>query len=452
MGVDIGEIAGTHGNERPTRRGVDHAAAIGVAVVCRGAEMLVLGGMVGIGAPRLAALPVCIIEVRPPEIGIDLIGDRREENRDPVFLPSLRQHEDRNDVLAAIHPKPHAVDTAGERWRNDEVEIDLPEAVVQVVLMEMDGGIVARRVPPAHLVAGPERTPDAAGRQVEQTPIHPERAAIPDDRSANIEPEIPPGDQPRIGFREVDGSCHHAFQDGRIFEPPVEETAICRSGQLRRKQDGMQLGQRSRERQLHAANVRATPSEFRRGQGEPVRRDGKDKFVPLMPGNGARKVCDPPAELQREAPFAHCDGSGFPRSEVQPHGDLPATVQKPRLHAQRDGRLGRQRNRRGRLNDPAGTGPGGLETRRIGSGEVAVHLVEPDTGAIGIRVRRDDPHEVCPVARPRLARDLQRNYFTRSNRIPVRISDDDRQNPLRSNRRILLARSVGFRPISGRQL
>ena len=71
-----------------------------------------------------------------------------------------------------LHPPSDETHTpTGQILRHRPGEIGPPAAIAEVVGVEMDRRVVARRVAPAMLLAGPGRTDNRAGRKVDQLPV-----------------------------------------------------------------------------------------------------------------------------------------------------------------------------------------------------------------------------------------------------------------------------------------
>jgi hypothetical protein len=102
-------------------------------------------------------------------IAIDLIGERRGQKDDRRRRGTRRrQHINWHDVLDIITAQPDAVNPGGHSGGNVEDEVGFPAAIVQIVFMKMDCGVVTRLMPPAGLFAGPTRAAHRARRQVAQ--------------------------------------------------------------------------------------------------------------------------------------------------------------------------------------------------------------------------------------------------------------------------------------------
>src|SRR6516165_11304397 len=78
------------------------------------------------------------------------------------------QRIDRHDVLDVVTAQADAVNPGGHPDGNLEDEVGLPAAIIEIIFMKMDGGVVARLTPPAGLFTGPTRAAHRACRQVAQ--------------------------------------------------------------------------------------------------------------------------------------------------------------------------------------------------------------------------------------------------------------------------------------------
>src|SRR5260370_1059948 len=127
-------------------RGVGDARAIAVEIVGREAVILVVVGIVGGGFPVGDPLAERLVEDAAREIAIDLIGEGRGDVADlAARLADLRAHEERDDVAMRPAAQLDAVDAASHVLGNREAEIVGPAAIVQIVVVKMDGGILMRR-------------------------------------------------------------------------------------------------------------------------------------------------------------------------------------------------------------------------------------------------------------------------------------------------------------------
>ena len=187
-----GEIVGPPAQHRPQVRRVGHARAVAVEIVGREAVILVVVGIVGGGLPVGDPFAERLVEDAPREIGVDLIGEGRGDVADlAARLADLRAHEEGDDIAMRPAAQLDAVDAASHVLGNREAEIVGPAAIVQVVVVEMDGGVLMRRCLPVALLAGPRRALHGAGRQVHQPAVQPVRPAILDLHGGHAAGEVP---------------------------------------------------------------------------------------------------------------------------------------------------------------------------------------------------------------------------------------------------------------------
>ena len=146
-------------------------------------------------------------------------------------LADLGPHEERDDVAVDAAAQLHAVDAAPHVLRDGEVEIVGPAAVVQIVVVEMNRGVVMRRPGPVALRAGPGRALHGPRRQVDQPAVQPIGRDIEDLLRGNAEREIPGCDdvRRRVSRRSgANGLLHFGagqcpLRDTRAVDLPVEE-------------------------------------------------------------------------------------------------------------------------------------------------------------------------------------------------------------------------------------
>src|SRR5258708_17947046 len=85
--------------------------------------------------------------------------------------------------------------------------------------MEVDRRIVARRMTPAMLAAGPSGADDRTGRQVDQRAVTRLRSGIMDQHRIDADREVPGGDDLRLRRCERIGpGIESRRQDGRVLD------------------------------------------------------------------------------------------------------------------------------------------------------------------------------------------------------------------------------------------
>ena len=168
------------------------AAAVAMPVVGRASIDRILARIVGIGTPCRDALVVSGIDAAALVVGVGLIGEGGGEEGDRRKRPlPARQNVERQPVLAGIAGQMQRIGTAAQIVRHGPGEIRLPAAVAQIVGVEMDRAVVARRVTPALLAAGPARPDHGARRHVHQTAVTGLRADVVYFLCVNAAREVP---------------------------------------------------------------------------------------------------------------------------------------------------------------------------------------------------------------------------------------------------------------------
>ncbi len=96
---------------------------------------------------------------------------------------------------------------------------------MKVVIVEVDGGVLARRVPPAHLTSGPARSGDRARWEVHQTAAEPMGSDVDDVESLDAAGEIPARHE--SGQRQQ-GIEHERFRrgDGSLEPQRILDLAV----------------------------------------------------------------------------------------------------------------------------------------------------------------------------------------------------------------------------------
>ena len=148
------------------------AAAVAMLVVGRASVDRIVVGIVWIGSPCGDSVVVRLVDAGALMIGVGLIGEGRGQERDRRERPlPRRQHVERQPVLAVIAGQMQRIGAAAQIVRHGPGEIRVPFAIAQIVGMEMDRTVVARRVAPALLAAGPTRTDHGSCRHVHQPAV-----------------------------------------------------------------------------------------------------------------------------------------------------------------------------------------------------------------------------------------------------------------------------------------
>ncbi len=155
---------------RAMARGVADAAAVGVAIIGRVAHlgMLEQQDVDGVehGEPALGDLGHHRAEAADIVL-IDGIGGGRGEVDDVGASLALGRTDEEGDLeLRLLRRQPRGIAAAPQAGGNREGEIRLPARIGDVVVVEMDGAVLHRRVAPVHLAAVPVVPGHGARRQV----------------------------------------------------------------------------------------------------------------------------------------------------------------------------------------------------------------------------------------------------------------------------------------------
>ena len=124
-----------------------------------------LVGIPRIGMPLGLTSAKGVVDIVALMVAIDLVGEGRGQKDDRRRRgPRRWQHIDRHDVLDIVTAQADAVNPGGHSGGNLEDEVGFPAAIVEIIFMKMDGGVVARPMPPVGLFAGPARAAHRARR------------------------------------------------------------------------------------------------------------------------------------------------------------------------------------------------------------------------------------------------------------------------------------------------
>ena len=201
LGVVEGQEARPHGQHRPQPRGEGDAAVVAMAVVGGPAIDRVVV-RVGCGAPGGHAGAERRVHVAARVVGIGLVGEGRGQDGDRRVRPRpRRQHVERQPVLAALAGQVQRVGAARQVRRHLQAGVGLPPAIVDVVVVEVDRGVVGRRMAPAGLAPAPVRADHAAGRQVHRLAVAGLRAGVGDARAADALREVPGREYVRLRWK-----------------------------------------------------------------------------------------------------------------------------------------------------------------------------------------------------------------------------------------------------------
>ncbi len=191
-----GEETRPHGEDRPAARGEADARAVGMAVVGRGAIDRVLIGVVRISTPTSDTPMISLIRIAARVIGIGLVSEGRGEESDRGKRPlSGRQDVKGQPILARFAFEMERIGAALQAGRNRPSEARLPAAIVEIVVVEMDGAIITGSVPPAHLAPAPASADDGARRQIDEPAMARPWPDIGDLLRVDAEGKIPAGEE-----------------------------------------------------------------------------------------------------------------------------------------------------------------------------------------------------------------------------------------------------------------
>jgi hypothetical protein len=162
------------------------------------------------------------------------IGRRRDEEAD-VGLGVLRD-------LRVGGPQAQRMEARAPAARHVELQRGGPAAVVDVVAVEVDCAVLARRQPPVVHVAGPVHAGHAAARQLLQRAVQAVGRSVGHLEGVDAVAEVPAGDEARIGqarARGVVGAAQRlgprqAGHDARRLDLAVDSAPWCAAWQATR--------------------------------------------------------------------------------------------------------------------------------------------------------------------------------------------------------------------------
>ena len=194
--VDVGEKARAEVQDRPEPRGVGDPAPVVVKVVRREPVLLMLVARPRARAPGADPRAILVVRDVAGDVRVDDVGERGHEHADVSRpLAPRRPNEERDHVLDVARLEPHGVDAAPEPLRHRVGEVRRPAAVVQVVVVEVDGAVLLRRVAPAHLAPRPVGPHHGARREVHQLAVEPVRSHVDRAGARRVPGEVPERDQ-----------------------------------------------------------------------------------------------------------------------------------------------------------------------------------------------------------------------------------------------------------------
>ena len=233
VGVRIGDIAHPQIEHRPPPADQRDAGAVGVVVVGRQAVVAVLARVVGVGAPGLVLrhqgrAPGRVVHpFGPGVVAVDGVGVGRHQHRDLRGGLAFGRHDEERDVLLG-----------GTGLQQQRVGIRLqalgqghrmgggPAAVVEVVVVEVDGAVVRGGMAEAVFLPRPAGAAHRTGGGVDQHAMVPVRPGVDHPLGVHVQREVP-GAQAvlvvhgRHGRRPATGR-QRPRQQHRLFQPAVE--------------------------------------------------------------------------------------------------------------------------------------------------------------------------------------------------------------------------------------
>ena len=191
IGLGKRDVAGAHGDHRSQTRCITDAAAVAVKVV-RGKPVV---GMI-VRCPR-SCIPgrrpftVRIVGIFTGVIAVHDVGKRWYEHANVRLAGSpCRPYEEGDHVPGLTAAQTHPVNAARHVTGNREDEVGLPVAVMEIVIMKVNGAVLIRRVPPAHLLAGPVRARHGTGGKIHELAVKPVGSDIHDPCAGNFSGKI----------------------------------------------------------------------------------------------------------------------------------------------------------------------------------------------------------------------------------------------------------------------
>ena len=249
----IGDVADAHIQHRAVPGRKADACAVRVVVVRRPAELRIIAGVVRIAVPRLGAsppglAPVGIGQPLPARIVlIDDVSERRHQHGDLCSRLADGRHDEEGDVLLGVACFEHQrVGPGPEVGRHRPFVRRRPVAIDDIVFVKMDGRVLVRSMPPAHLAAGPRRPRNSPRRHVVQSAVKPVRANVDDPGGGDLLCKVPARDHARQHFTlrcSYDlARIENAVEQHRALDATVErDPSAIRFG--RPDQDGRSRGQ-----------------------------------------------------------------------------------------------------------------------------------------------------------------------------------------------------------------
>ena len=181
---------------------------------------------------------------------IDDVSERRYQHGDFCSRLADGRHDEEGDVLLGVACFEHQrVGPGPEVGRNHPFVRRRPVAIDDIIFVKMDGRVLVRSMPPAHLAAGPRGPRNSPRRHVVQSAVKPVRANVNDPvvpiSFAKSQTAITPGSNSPCAARIDLARIENAVEQHRALDATVErDPSAIRLG--RPDQDGRTCGQVAR--------------------------------------------------------------------------------------------------------------------------------------------------------------------------------------------------------------
>ncbi len=242
----------------------------------------VVVGVVGIGVPLGDASLVGRVGVAAGIVRVGDVGEGGRQERDRRACCAVcRQHVERQPVLARVARQMQHVATAAQPGGDGEGEAGGPAAILDVVAVEVDRGVILRGVPPARFLPGPAGADHAARRQVDRGAVAALRPGVGDGAATDALRKIPrrQDQAQRAGPGErVGEAVEPAGQDRRVLDTSVQVRRLlgrvtrgdqhrAAGGEAQARMRAACRGGRARGQRMTAAMKRLLPDDHGAGRG-----------------------------------------------------------------------------------------------------------------------------------------------------------------------------------------
>ncbi len=351
------------------------------------------------------------------------------------------------------------IDAAAQALGHAEREVGQPAAVVDVVVVEMDGAILLRRQSPVHLCAVPVPALHGAGRQVDDLAVVPAGREIADARGRRVLREVP--DRGDVREAERLGRIADTAGGGRGIDGAGEQPHGVDLAVVVAVQDRPSAGHELGDPGGHGERRIALVDGGGRNDGALLAvgiesRIGRERLLPdarllslgietgadaipfarqQRPPDGDRDRLAPVAEQERDAAGLVDDQGPALFAGRQPMGDqaLPALCRRGRPDHGGDGEALEPIEHGGAGHHDGRAGMHGLQPPAV----VPAHRrlqdfgLEARSGRIGVAV--DEPHDIGAIGRNAVAAHHEADRLARHGTEAIRIAKDlhVRTSPLR---------------------